>query len=767
MGSEMKNPFSFRRFAYALAAIAVVARVEAAEAPTAAGYDGLVKLFEEWRAFEHPPLKDGAPDYTTETTFRRLRELAAWRDRLEAIDSSDWPLEAQVDKSLVRAEMNGFDFHARVLQPWARDPAYYMSVWAEQSDTPAHEGTVHHDIVELWTYEFPLSRDAEAKLARELAIIPPLLAQARGNLTGNAHDLWVTGAGTMRGQIAALDALTEKTTGNGRALKNAIRKSREATVGLVEWLEAQAPSKTGPSGVGKENYSWSLKNVHLVPMNWDEEVDLLKRELARAHASLKLEEAREQRPARTAGDPDARGVPAPRQRGGEPLPRVPAEARSLSDARQHGPGAARKDRRIRAARDAKLLRDRDALRAAHALHPLLPLVGPRTHARRAASEPDPSRSPPLQHLGLPRRGHGDGDGRIHAARRPLRRLSRGRARSSGSCSPSARREDSRRSTRRRTIFDLKQAKAFQVEWTPRGWMRPDLDLLGFEQQLYLRQPGYGTSYVTGKHLLDDLMRVRAHQLGADFSLRRILRRGERRWPDPGPDDPLAADRPEDGIRPASKIKAAHDSLPRRSPLHSRRMPTRPLDYNVLHAGKKSGAQKTVIGNDGRMHVSYSYRDNGRGPDIEEDITLAPDGTIKSYRQRGKTTYGAVLDERFSATRGRASWQSPSERGSRESATPAIYLPSYGSPETSAIIVRATQKAGGRLPGLPGGELQQREARGRPRRAGRAGACRRAVRDLRRRPATGLRLARGGRGHAPLRQHQRRRKPHGRRPASRA
>ena len=130
-----------------------------------------------------------------------------------------------------------------------------------------------------------------------------------------------------------------------------------------------------------------------------------------------------------------------------------------------------------------------------------------------------------------------------------------------------------------------------------------------------------------------------------------------------------------------------------------------LDYNVLHAGKKSGAQKTVIGNDGRMHVSYSYRDNGRGPDIEEDIALLPDGTIKGYRQRGKTTYGAVLDERFSATRGRASWQSPSERGSRELATPAIYLPSYGSPETSAIIVRATQKAGGRLPGLPGGELR--------------------------------------------------------------
>ena len=51
-------------------------------------------------------------------------------------------------------------------------------------------------------------------------------------------------------------------------------------------------------------------------------------------------------------------------------------------------------------------------------------------------------------------------------------------------------------------------------------MRPDLDLLGFEQQLYLRQPGYGTSYITGKVQLEDLMRERAHQLGGAFTLKR-------------------------------------------------------------------------------------------------------------------------------------------------------------------------------------------------------------------------------------------------------
>jgi uncharacterized protein (DUF885 family) len=71
-------------------------------------------------------------------------------------------------------------------------------------------------------------------------------------------------------------------------------------------------------------------------------------------------------------------------------------------------------------------------------------------------------------------------------------------------------------------FDIKQAKAFQVEWTPRGWMRPDLDLLDFEQQLYLRQPGYGASYVIGKYLIEELIKDRSHQLGSAFTLRRFF-----------------------------------------------------------------------------------------------------------------------------------------------------------------------------------------------------------------------------------------------------
>jgi Bacterial protein of unknown function (DUF885) len=517
----MANSLALRGLAVAVAGLVLAAPAALAGVPAGPGYDAFTKLFQDWRAFEHPPMKDGAPDYTAATTTRRLQELAVWRERLESIDTGEWPVEQRVDRALARAEMNGFDFYARVLQPSARDPAFYLSVWPEQSDTPAHEGTVHHDVVELWTYSFPLSHEAEAKLARELAIVPPLLAQARGNLTGNAHDLWVTGAGTMRGQVATLEELAGKTAGSSRALKQAIAAAREATTGFVAWLDEQAPSKTGPSGIGKANYDWLLKNVYLVPMTWDQEVDLLKRELARAHASLKLEEAR------NAGLPELAAIQSPEEfqkRGNEAITRYLdfLKKRDLYPMRDSMDPALR----------AKIgefvpLEQRNFFGIATHYEPLTLY----THfyhwwdLARMRDEPHPSpvRRGPLLYNIWDTRAEGMATAMeefmLHAGLfddQPRAKeiiwimLAQRSARGLASLYAQA------------NIFDLKQAKAFQAEFTPRGWMRPDLDLLGFEQQLYLRQPGYGTSYVTGKYLLEDLMRVRAQQLGKDFTMKRYF-----------------------------------------------------------------------------------------------------------------------------------------------------------------------------------------------------------------------------------------------------
>jgi len=52
-------------------------------------------------------------------------------------------------------------------------------------------------------------------------------------------------------------------------------------------------------------------------------------------------------------------------------------------------------------------------------------------------------------------------------------------------------------------------------------------LLIFEQHLYLRQPGYGTSYVTGKYLLERTLADYARQVeqrGEEFQLKHFFDR---------------------------------------------------------------------------------------------------------------------------------------------------------------------------------------------------------------------------------------------------
>ena len=74
---------------------------------------------------------------------------------------------------------------------------------------------------------------------------------------------------------------------------------------------------------------------------------------------------------------------------------------------------------------------------------------------------------------------------------------------------------------------LEQAEHFQAEWTPRGWAIAKDKLTAFEQLLYLRQPGYGASYVTSKILFDRLMTEYAHQqdlAGKPFVLRDFMDR---------------------------------------------------------------------------------------------------------------------------------------------------------------------------------------------------------------------------------------------------
>lgn len=517
-----RSPVGFLRLLLFLVFVSLPVVLLAQQNEHGNSYDELLVLFEEWRQFETPPLRDGAPDYTAETTSQRHLELKTYQSRLMSFDVSSWPVSQQVDWHLVRAEMNGMDFNIRVLKPWVRDPAFYTSIWTAQSDTPAHEGPMHHAPVELWTYEFPLSQEAEKKLTAELNGIPSLLKQARVNLTGNARELWVAGIQNLRDQDVALLGLAERTPDTGKGFQLTIENARVATTSFIQWLEQQSPSKTGPSGIGKDNYTWQLRNVHLVPLSWEEEVALLQRELDRAISMLMLEEHRNRNlppllPIASEEEYDVRAELAvmqfteflaqedilPEYDYIEPVLRahmgefVPAKSRNFFYTVSH--------------------------------HELLALWSHWYHwfdlaLMEAEPNPSPIRREALLYNIWDSRSEGMSTGFeemvMHAGLyddNPRSRevvwimLAQRAARGLGSLYAHA------------NIFTMKQARDFHVARTPRGWMRDDLDLLGFEQLLYMRQPGYGSSYVTGKYLIEGLLGEMGRQAGGGIVLKDFFR----------------------------------------------------------------------------------------------------------------------------------------------------------------------------------------------------------------------------------------------------
>ncbi|MEP6883847.1 MAG: DUF885 family protein [Gammaproteobacteria bacterium] len=527
--------------AAAPAPLAAVARSPASAAAPAPGYAVLVTLFEQWREFERPVMKGNVPDYSPGAMVAKAVALKKWRERLDAIDTKGWATPQLNDYKLVAAEMNGLDFDLRVLRPWARDPAFYVSVWPTRTDVPAREGPVTYPEIELYDYRFPLAAPAQHDLSAKIGAIPSLLAQARENLKdSNAHDLWVYGEQELRNQAGALASLEAGTLtvstlegsqhadlkGAAPELRKAVANARKATEEFVAWLERLAPGKSGPSGVGKDNYTWCQKNVHFVPLDWDEEVVLLGRELDRAQASLRLEEHN--------------NIHLP--------PLEPVADAAAFDRLAH----ARLDKFVEFLVRREIIPDKPYIKAA--LEPQLGHFVPQeqqvfftrvTHREpmlllshdyhwldlaRMRDEPNasPIRSRPslsniwdnraegfatafeelVMHAGLY-------DDNPRAKELVWIMLANRAARGLASLHVQA------------NEMSLEQAGKFHAEWTPRGWANPKDQLTGFEQLLYLRQPGYGTSYIIGKILLDRLIAEYAHQgdlIGKPFVLRDFLDR---------------------------------------------------------------------------------------------------------------------------------------------------------------------------------------------------------------------------------------------------
>ena len=485
-------------------------------------YEDLLTLHEEWRAFQAPALTEGVPDYTAAAMTLQERELDGYQARLAAIDPEGWPVSQQVDYHIVRAEMNGLEFDHRVLRPWARNPAFYMLIHGSQSDVPAREGEVMYGTIELWTYQFPLSERSAAELQEGVSVMPAILEQAKANLVVDAADLWFLSMRAMGGVSRTLGGLAERVVDDYPQLSADAGRAQAAVDEYITWIEGRQGSMTAPSGVGVEEYDWYLKNVSLLPYTWADQLAIVERELGRSWAYLKLlENKNRDRPA---------------------LPLIASEGQY--------------QRQYRAAvREFVAFLDREDFFSVP------------EYAEPALMAREGRFSPPVGDIGffsevsyrnmLPMRAHGTHwfdlarmDAEAHTS--PIRRVpllyniwsarAEGYATGmeelvmgAGYLDDVPRAQElvyillAQRAARamgglkmHSNEYTIQEAVEYASKWTPRNWMPPESNTVWGEQQLYLEQPTYGTSYVIGKVAIDKLLADRAQQLGDEFSLGRFI-----------------------------------------------------------------------------------------------------------------------------------------------------------------------------------------------------------------------------------------------------
>jgi hypothetical protein len=492
------------------------------EIKTSNSYEDLVSFFKAWREFESPELKHGVPDYSAEAMAKQHKELSDWQQRLNAFDTTNWPIKHQVDWYLVWAEMNGLDFEHRVKQPWVKDPAFYVWFYPSLPDTPLREGPHVFARVELPDYATPLTDTSALEIAARLRNASTLYTQAKINLKGNAKDQWITGVRSIREQSEELETFAVSVEKTFPDLAKAALEARDASNEFATWAAGQSTSKTGPSGVGIENYTWNLKNVHLVPYTYQDEKILMERELARSHSALRFAEHRNRKLPMLTKKDNAKDYEAMLLKGTEDYlnfmekeefytvkpymkPALLAQIRPFVP--NHG---------LRGFFDEVDYRDPMPMRA-HFNHWI--------DLARNRYEPYESeiRNTPLLSNVFDSRAEGMATAMEELIMNAGMLEDRPRAKELVYIMLAQRAARGLAGLKQHGLeLDFDGATKYASKWVPWGLMESDGSTIQHEEQFYIQQPGYETSYVIGKLDIDKLIAEYARQREGKFILKEFI-----------------------------------------------------------------------------------------------------------------------------------------------------------------------------------------------------------------------------------------------------
>ncbi|MEA1887496.1 MAG: DUF885 family protein [Bacteroidota bacterium] len=479
-------------------------------------YEDLITFFKEWREFQKPYYNNGIPDYTPTAMEQQRKGIPEFREKLSLIDTSGWPVSHKVDYRLIEAEINGLEFDHDVLRPWSRNPLFYTVIQMYEPDVPAREGPELYGVLNLFEYDLPLGENDQEVFREKLGAIPEILDQARKNLVEEAGDLYFLAIGQKRNEARYLSVLAERLESNP-GLSELALLAKSSVEDFITWLEKRHKGMKSYSGIGKENYTRYMREVHLVPYTWEEQVDLVSRELERSLTALAMEEHKNRNlpPLKPAGSLEE--MQERKKKTVEEFMTFLREEEIFTV-----PDYMHLDDEVN-----NYLTEEQRDFFTHVdYHHCMPLECHMIHwleKQREKRNTHPIRGEALLYNIWDSRAEGLATGfeelmmqagivkddprarelfHIMLAFRAIRALGELYLHSGE--------------------WTLQEAIDFAVEKTPRGWITPQSNTIHGDYAIYLAQPGYGTSYVIGKLQLEKLIADRKDQLGNQFILKEFF-----------------------------------------------------------------------------------------------------------------------------------------------------------------------------------------------------------------------------------------------------
>lgn len=254
---------------------------QAAEPNGKGSHADLLKLFEDFQAWQKKSSDVTATDYRDAAIDKRIAELAALRARLDDMGVARWTRPQKVDFLTTRAEFDKAEFVLKLTRPWARDPGFYVAELQQPAFT-----------------DLPVRGAALDKLRAQIRNVPATLAQARETLDDVAADhadlaiFSLTNSDGVEDGYPAREKMPAGVIGWYQDLLGRARTQQPELAGDIEtaigelqsfrqWLVANRGKMNGRAGVGKEALDWYIANVMLMPYTSDDVLAIGQRELDR------------------------------------------------------------------------------------------------------------------------------------------------------------------------------------------------------------------------------------------------------------------------------------------------------------------------------------------------------------------------------------------------------------------------------------------------------------------------------------------------------